>query len=350
METKERVSILSVLANLFLAIGKTAVGIISKSASILADGINSGTDVVSSAISYIGIKVAKKPADIKHPYGHEKAEVIAGFVITIIILASAIFIIYDAIMGFTSTQPIKLTTLSFIVMGSSAFINFIMSQLKLHYGKKYESFSLISDGLHSRIDLLVSLAIFTGLFFIKYYQHIDSIMALLVGIYILKESLSLGKQTTDSLLGVSAGKEIESQIKKIAKQQKVEITKLKTQKLGSKIFAELEIKLPSKLKVEQATYVTKRLEQTLSEKIKGLEYISIQIASHDVGIGYYHTPLGRGFGWQRRGKFRKSPKTKGAGPGGFCICQKCGYKIKHERGTPCSTIKCPKCNLPLTRE
>jgi len=60
---------------------------------------------------------------------------------------------------------------------------------------------------------------------------------------------------------------------------------------------------------------------------------------------------GRGFGWQRRGKFKDTIKeAQGKGPEGCCICSKCGYKIEHERGVPCSTIKCPKCKINLTRE
>jgi cation diffusion facilitator family transporter len=348
---KTLISAIAVIANLFLAIGKILVGLISKSAAVFADGINSGTDVVASAIGFIGVKTSEKPADKEHPYGHGKAEVISGFIITLIIFVSGIFIIYNAIMSFFNPEILKISYLVFIVMGFSALINAIMSYVKIHYGKKYDSYSLISDGIHSRIDLLVSLGIFIGLFFINYYSHVDSILALLVGLYILKESISLGKQTTDSLIGISAGEEIENEIKYLANTQKIEVTNLKTQKMGSKIFAELKIKLPSKLDVEKASYLTKKLEQELISKIGSLEYVSIQIESHDISTGYFKPELGRGFGWQRKGKFKDEiPEAEGKGPEGYCICKKCGYKIKHERGTPCSTIKCPKCKINLTRE
>jgi cation diffusion facilitator family transporter len=236
-------------------------------------------------------------------------------------------------------------------MGISALTNALMSYIKIHYGKKYDSYSLLSDGIHSRIDLLVSLTIFIGLFFIKAYPNLDSILALLVGGYIIKESISLGKQTTDSLIGVSAGEETESNIKELAEKQNIKVKSLKTQKIGSKIFAELKIELPSKLKVEEASSITKKLEQNLIENIEPLEYIAIQIESHDMSTGYYKPELGKGFGWQRRGKFKEEVKeAQGKGPSGNCICLKCGYKTKHERGVPCATIKCPKCKINLTRE
>ncbi len=287
MNKKIFISVLAVLANIILAIGKIIVGTISKSAAIFADGINSGTDVVSSIISYIGIKTAEKPADKEHPYGHEKAEVIAGFVITIIIFLSALFIIYDAIKSFFIPSVLNLSYLAFGVMGLSALINFIMSQIKIHYGKKYDSVSLISDGIHSRIDLLVSIGIFAGLFLIRFYSGIDSILALFVGLYIMKEAFALGKETTDSLIGSSAGEELEEKIKEIIRKQNIDLIKLKTQKIGRKIFAEISIKLAAKIKVEQATSITKKLERNLINNIDKLEYISIQIESHDVETGYY---------------------------------------------------------------
>jgi len=64
------------------------------------------------------------------------------------------------------------------------------------------------------------------------------------------------------------------------------------------------------------------------------------------GLGY-----GRGFGWQRRGKFKdKIKEAAGQGPGGYCVCPKCGYQIEHQRGIPCSSLKCPKCNINLERK
>jgi cation diffusion facilitator family transporter len=351
MKSKKSVSILAVIANLLLAIGKIVVGAITKSASILADGINSSTDVIASILSYIGIRVAEKPADKEHPYGHGKAEVIAGFLITIIIFLSALWIIYDAIRGFFLPKIVEISYFAFGIMAFSALVNGVMSKVKIHYGKKHDSVSLISDGIHSRIDFLVSAGIFIGLFFVRYYVHVDSIIALLVGVYILKEAFKLGKETTDSLLGTNAGEETENKIEEISKQNKTKITNLKTQKIGSKIFAELKVELPSKIKVDQATATTKRLEKELLEKINNLEYVSIQIESHDFSTSYYRPGFGKGFGWQRGGRMKgRVEDAKGSGPGGYCVCSKCGYKIKHERGKPCSAMKCPKCDGRMKRE
>jgi len=316
------IATLGVIANMILTIGKITIGVISKSTAVLADGINSGTDIIASVIGFIGVKFSEKPADKKHPYGHGKSEVISGFIITLIIFISGLFIIYDAIKFFFIREDVTINILAFFIIGFSALINAIMSHVKVHYGKKYDSYSLISDGIHSRIDLLVSLVIFIGLFFINRYYYIDSILALLVGVYILKESINLGRKATDSLIGISAGDDIEYKIMRISKNKNIEIEKLKTQKFGSNIFAELKIILPSKLSVEEASIKTKLLEQELIKKITNLEYVSIQIESHDVNTSFFKPEIGKGFGWQRRGKFkRKIPEAKAMGPSGFANVQ-----------------------------
>jgi cation diffusion facilitator family transporter len=348
---KEKIAQISILANIVLAGGKITVGFISNSSAVLAEGIHSFMDIFSSAIGYIGIKISKKPEDKEHPYGHYKFEVLAGFFITLILFGTGAGIIYEAYQKFLNPSLIKISVLAFGVMIFSALVNEIMARLKIHFGKKENSVALISDGIHSRIDVFASLAVFAGLFLTKYFVFTDSILAFLIGLYIIKESFSLGKTATDSLLDVSASPEIEEKIKSIAKEENIGIDSLKTQKKGSVITANLEITLPNNLKVEEATKISESLREKLMKKIENLSYVAIQIKSHELETGFYKPAFGQGFGWQRRGRFRgKIEEAAGQGPGGYCVCPKCGYKIPHERGVPCSTLECPKCKINLVRE
>ena len=348
---KEKIALISVLTNVILAGSKIIVGVFSGSAAVLAEGIHSLMDIFSSAVGYIGIKISAKPEDQKHPYGHYKFEVLGGTIITIILLATGSGIIYEAYRNFIDPEKIKISFLAFGVMAFSAAVNEIMARTKIHYGKKENSISLLSDGFHSRVDVYTSLAVFAGLFLAKYWIYADSLLAFLIGVYIIKKSFSLGKEAADSLLDVSAGPEIEEKIKSIVRAQNVEISSLKTQKKGSAVTANLEIKLPSDLSVEEATKTSDNLREKLMKEIENLSYVAIQIKSHEVETGFYKPAFGRGFGWQRRGRFRgEFEAAKGGGPGGYCICPRCDYKIPHERGVPCSTLECPKCKINLVRE
>jgi cation diffusion facilitator family transporter len=351
---KERIALISLFVNLILTFGKVIVGFLSRSTSVLADGIHSGTDVVSSLVGFIGIRIAKKPVDKKHPYGHYKFEVLSGLVITILLFIAGVWMIYEAYEGFLNPLVSSISYLALGVMLFSAVLNAIMSKVKIYYGKKENSLTLLSDGVHDRADVLTSIAVFIGLLIMPYWNYIDSVLAFLIGLYIIRESFSLGREATDSLLDVSAGEEVEDKINEIAKKEGIKVSDIKTQKKGSIVTANLEIELPSKISVEEATKLSNNFKENLISAIEPLEYIAVQIKGHDVTDSYFEPKelfsLGKGFGWQRRGKFKDTiVEAQGRGPEGYCVCKKCGYKIEHKRGVPCSTIKCPKCNLALSR-
>lgn len=350
LNMKEKIAAISVFANLILAIGKILVGLATKSSAILAEGIHSGIDVFSSGISLFGIKIAKKPKDKKHPYGHYKFEVLTGLIITLILFITGITIIYQAYKSAIDPKQVIINYLALGIMIFSAIVNAIMAKIKIHYGKKENSLSLLSDGFHSKIDVYTSLTVFVGLFFSKYFIYADAILAFLIGLYIIKESFSLGKEATDSLLDVSAPKEIENQIIQIANENKIELSELKTQKKGSAVTANIEIKLASKLNVDEATKKSNKLRDNLIDKIDSLVYVAIQIKSYDISSGFYKPEFGHSFGWHKKGKFiGKIKDAKGLGPEGICKCPECGYKQQHIKGQPCSNTKCPKCNNLMVR-
>jgi len=247
-------------------------------------------------------------------------------------------------------RKIEVDYLAYLVMLFSAVINEIMARLKIHFGKKENSIALLSDGIHSRIDVFVSLAVICGLFLSKFWIYTDPLLALLIGLYIIKESISLGKEAVDSLLDVSAGEIIERKIKSIAEENKIEVSFIKTQKKGSVITANLGIKLPGNLSVENAVKISGDLRELLTKEIGNLVYIVIQMESNEVSTGFYSPFFGKSFGWQKKGKMKKNTEKQSyKGPGGYCVCPICGYKTDHRPGTPCHTIKCPHCKINLER-
>jgi cation diffusion facilitator family transporter len=348
---KEKIAAISILANIVLAGGKMVVGLFSGSVAVLAEGIHSLMDIFSSTISFVGIKISKKPADEKYPYGRYKFEVLAGVIITLILLITGFGVLREAYNSYLNPQEIKIEYLAFGVMIFSALVNEIMARLKIYFGKKENSVALLSDGLHSRVDVFTSLAVLAGLFLTKYWIMADALLALLIGLYIIKESFSLGKDSINSLLDVSAGQEVEDKIKALADSEKISLSKISTQKKGSIITANLEISLPLDLKVEEATKISEKLRESLMEEIENLQYVTIQITSHEVETNFYKPEIGRGFGWQRKGRYKGEVKEAiGSGPGGSCFCSKCGYKTEHQKGVPCSTLKCPRCGSVLSRK
>ncbi|MBW2992850.1 hypothetical protein KY345_06565, partial [Candidatus Woesearchaeota archaeon] len=124
----------------------------------------------------------------------------------------------------------------------------------------------------------------------------------------------------------------------------IELSTIKTQKLGPAVFAELDINLDPKLKVEEASVITKKLQEKIQEEVSSVKYIVIQIGSHEIKEESFKGNFGRSFGWKGR------MGGAGLGPGGECICTKCGATLPHKRGTPCMQMKCPKCGSKMERK
>jgi hypothetical protein len=160
----------------------------------------------------------------------------------------------------------------------------------------------------------------------------------------------MGKEAVDSLLDVSAGLEIEKKIKSVAAESDIEVKSLKTQKKGAVITANLAIVLPPAISVGEAEKISDRLRQKLTQTIQNLAYVAIEIRSHELTTGFYQPEFGRGFGWNKRGRFQKDDNGQGRGPGGNCVCPNCGWRVAHQGGTPCAAIKCQKCQIGLERD
>ncbi len=287
---QQSVSLLAILVNLILTAGKIVLGLAFNLTALLAEGIHSGLDIFSSIIAFLGIKSAQKPVDDKHPYGHYRAESLAGFVVVILLAGSAVWILYEGIIRIVHPEEAFLSIWAIILMGASALINEGMARLKFAVGSKFSSPALIADGEHSRADVISSVGVLIGILLIKLWTGADAIVAILVGLYILWEAWQLGRQITDSLLDV-ADESVEDQIKKIAKDQNIEVSELKSRKMGPATLADLKIKLDPRLKIEEATRLTDKLQSELLVKIGKLKSINITVQSHEFRRGTLRTPF-----------------------------------------------------------
>jgi len=291
----QSVSIVSTFVNLGLGISKLAFGFLTGSVALIADGVHSGLDVFSSFITFLGLKTARKPVDEKHPYGHWKAESLAGFLVALLLAVSGIWILYEAIIGFFEEKIVNLSVGAITVVVISILITEILARLKFHYGRKHQSLALVADAEHSRADVLSSIGVLIGLSLVKYFNSADAIIALFIGGYILYEAFKVGREITDSLLDV-ANKDVEERIRKICSSHKIEISQLKTRKIGLANFAEIKIKLPPKLKVEDVQKIIDTLEERLLTNIPELKQIVISIEAYEMARSVVLPKFGKKIG------------------------------------------------------
>ena len=277
----QSISIISTFVNLGLGISKLFFGSLIGSVALVADGIHSSLDVISSFVTFLGLKTAKKPVDKTHPYGYFKAESLAGFFVMILLSVTGIWILYEAIGRFFGEKSVIFSSTAIFIVIISILVTELMARLKFQYGRKFQSLALVADAEHSRADALSSLGVLAGLFLVQYFSLADAIIALGIGGYILFEAFQIGKEITDSLLDV-ANKNLEEKIKKICASHKIEISDLKTRKIGAFNFAEIKIKLPPKLKLGNVQEITKLLEERLLSNIPELKYIIISIEAYEI--------------------------------------------------------------------
>ena len=198
----KRVLWLILLANFIVALLKIVVGIAIRSTSMTADGFHSIADTTSNILGIIGIILASKPTDKEHPYGHSKFEVISGLFIGAMLLFLAGKIIVDALESFRNPVVPAITIESLIALFITLFINIFVSNYEYKMGKRLNSYILISDSLHTKSDIFVSIGVLVTLLGVKFGLPIiiDPIVSLVVAGFILYASYEIFKSTINVLV------------------------------------------------------------------------------------------------------------------------------------------------------
>jgi len=305
---KEKVSIISTFVNVLLGASKLFVGLLSNSATLIADGIHSTLDVLSSFVTFLGIRSSQKPADVKHPYGHYAKETLAGLIVALLLAVTGGWIIYEGITQLISPEEVDINMWGYAVVIASIVINEVMARIKFRYGKEGESLALIGDAKHSRADAISSVGVLAGLFLIRFFPAADGILAILIGIYILKESLSIGKEVSDNLVGVRDVR-TEEKIKKVCQDMKIPLDDVKTKKIGPAVFGELSLGFDPRMKLDEAETISKKLQDKLLADISELKYVVVKLESHNLKEGAIK-PEWSGFG-RGSGRFRFRQKRGG---------------------------------------
>ncbi len=212
-------SIVGILCNLLLSIFKIAIGFISGSISIVADGFNNLSDMGSSVITMIGFKLAGKPADSDHPFGHGRIEYMSAFIVAFLILLVGFELLKSSATTLVNgdASP-KYTALALIILAVSAAIKLWMFFFNRKIGRKISSEALIATAQDSLADVLATSAILLSVIIsmvITLPFNLDAVMGILVSIFILYSGLSSAKDTINSILGTPPEKELIKEIENI---------------------------------------------------------------------------------------------------------------------------------------
>lgn len=247
--------------NLLVAAAKGFYGYYTHSVSMLADGFHSLFDGTSNIIGLIGIYIASKPADPDHPYGHTKFETIASLGIGVLLSITAVQILIASYRRlFTGAEP-DVTTLSFIIMAVTIVVNIIVTTYEHRKGKALSSELLVSDSLHTRSDVFVSLSVIGSLIAVRLgFPIVDVIVALIIAGVIGFMAISILKETSNVLCDASAIEYDEIRGVVLHIEGVRDSHAIRTRGRRSEIYLDLHVLVDPKLSIDQAHDISDEVE------------------------------------------------------------------------------------------
>ncbi len=267
---------LSIFTALALAILKLLTGLFTGSLAVLTSAIDSLLDILMSGINLMAIRHAEQPADEEHPYGHGKFETLATVIQALVIAASGIWIIYEAIQRMIEASPIKQTSLGIVVMSISTVASFMISRHLLRVAKETDSSALEADSLHFSMDVYTNLALLAGLVVLSLFDlpWLDPVMSLLVAVYILVESLRLLRQGMRDIMDEQLPETVRQEIEALINDHKHDLFgyhNLRTRRAGSQKLIDFHLTVCKHLSVEEAHDITDYIEKKIGEQIIGTD-------------------------------------------------------------------------------
>ena len=265
-------------ANILVAILKIILGNIIKSASMTADGFHSLTDGSSNIVGLIGLRYASMPIDKDHPYGHSKFETLAGLFISGMLFVISGKIILDALKRFVTPVKPDVTVESIIVLILTLCINIFISIFEYRKGKKYNSMILISDSMHTRSDIYISIGVLFTLVCIKLGVPavIDPIASLVVSIFILHAAYEIFKENSGVLVDKAAvdNKIIVDLV--LSFEEVKDLHQVRSRGSKNSLHIDMHIMTEPDLSVEESHRLIHDIEKKLQEEIN----INTQVIAH----------------------------------------------------------------------
>ncbi|WP_323611949.1 cation diffusion facilitator family transporter [Erysipelothrix enhydrae] len=197
-----KAGIVGIVCNLILFTLKLIIGTLSHSFAILADAINNLSDSLSSIITIVGFKIAAKPADKEHPYGHERFEYISGFVISIIMLYLGVDIIKSSVKDILNPMPMQMSMAMIFVLVFSIMMKLGMSFYYAKKAKAADSDVLVANAKDSQNDVFITGSILLSLFIQYYFDlRIDTYLGIIIAVFIIYSSITMLREFMNELLG-----------------------------------------------------------------------------------------------------------------------------------------------------
>lgn len=278
---------LGIIVNTLLAIMKGIAGFISGSRALLADAVHSASDIAGSIVVLFGVKIATKPPDEEHPYGHGKAENIASIIVALLLIVVGIEISISSIKVFFGDIPSAPGKLAIYILIGSIIIKEVLFHYKNMLGKKLQSPALVSEAWHHRSDSLSSLAALIGVSLanlgeyigVEYFIYGDAVAGLIVSIIVIKVGYDLAKDAANIVLEkVLSPNEIQKYKETVnVVQGVIEIDQLFARTHGQYVIIDIKLSVDPKISVNEGHDIAVKVKISLLEMHKEVEDVFVHI-------------------------------------------------------------------------
>ena len=282
-QTAYRVSFVTIIANLSLAIFKLLTGVLAQSASMISDAVHSASDVFSTFIVIIGIHAAGKDSDDKHPYGHERFECVASIILADVLAITGCGIGYNAIQTIISGNESELRIPGMLAL-IAAIISILVKEVMFWYtrnaAKKINSGALMADAWHHRSDAMSSVGALIGIAGSRLgYPVLDLIASLVICLFILVAAFDIFKDAINKLVDSSCDQETLKAIvmEILCVPGVITLDSIKSRQFGNKIYVDIEIAADAELKLIDAHAIAEQVHSCIEEKFPQVKHIMVHV-------------------------------------------------------------------------
>ncbi|QAT43982.1 cation diffusion facilitator family transporter [Aminipila luticellarii] len=264
--------VVGIISNVILCIMKVVIGIITGSIAIIADGINNLTDASSSAMTLVGFKLAAKPGDEGHPYGHARIEYLTGLLISVVIILLGFQLFKTSFDKVLHPEPVQFSYLTLIILAISIAVKIWQCLFYISAGKKIHSLTLTATGTDSRNDVIATSAVLISIIIGRITGiQLDGIMGCVVAVFILWSGIQLIRETSSPLLGEAPDPELVHAILNYAESCEgvIGTHDLMVHNYGpGRIFASIHIEVDAERDIMESHDMIDNIERALSKNLR----------------------------------------------------------------------------------
>lgn len=280
-EQGRKVSWYTLIGNVILAIIKAVVGVAAGSAALIADAVHSASDVLATSVVLYGLRVAKRPPDEKHPYGHGRAEAVAAKVVSLLLILVGIEMIVGAGKTIVSGRISTPGSVALWTAALSIVVKEAMYQWTILVGRRINSPAVIAEAWHHRSDAFSSVASFTGILLARSgYPILDPIVAGVVALFVIKVGWDIFNSAVDEMMDsqiTDAGilDSIAEAVKTLTEIS--DVHNLRVHRYGAELHVDLTVLTPLNLSLVEGHQLAHKVETSIVSAVPNATHIDVHV-------------------------------------------------------------------------